>query len=559
MDDIIKMDYPHLPPKEAFYSKLSGCGISDEDYERAKKVWVTAGCKTFKDYHELYNIVDVLLLADVFESFRNVCMENYKLDPAHYFTAPGLAWDAMLKMTGVSLELLNDVDMLLLFEELSRGGISMISNRYARANNKYMGEKFNKNEKSEYIFYIDQNNLYGYIMSGKLPISDFEWLSEDELKNLLDKQTIENWEKTPCIVVVDLKYPKELHDFHNDLPLCPEKLIMKNKIQKLIPNLNNKEKYVIHYRTLLQCLELGMELKYIHSGIKFKESDWLKIYIETNTKLRTNARNNFEKDFFKLMNNSVFGKTMENIRNRVDIKLINNREKAKKLCSKPNYKHCNPICEGLVAIHMTKTHLTMVKPIYVGATILDLSKIPMYNFHYNYFKPKYGDKATLMLMDTDSFIYRVETEDIYKDISEDVDDWFDTSNYPPNHASGIPVGINKKVLGKMKDEAEGKIIEEFVGLRPKSYSYKFHEGSEEKKCKGIKKPVVKTSITHEDYKTCLFTKRDQLRKQNIIKSYKHEVYTEEVNKIALSAKDDKRYILEDGIHTLAIGHYKLNE
>ena len=189
--------------------------------------------------------------------------------------------------------------------------------------------------------------------------------------------------------------------------------------------------------------------------------------------------------------------------------------------------------------------------------ILDLSKTLMYDFHYNYIKQKYGDKAKLLLTDTDSTMYEIQTKDFYKDISADVKYRFDTSNYPPDHPSGIPSGLNKKVLGTFKDKANGKLIVEFVGLRAKLYSYKMQEGEESKKCKGVKKSVVKKSITHKDYKKCLFTGKEQLRKMNIIRSHRHEVYTEEVNKVALCPSDDKRYILEDGVHTLALGHYKI--
>ena len=276
-----------------------------------------------------------------------------------------------------------------------------------------------------------------------------------------------------------------------------------------------------------------------------------------NTKLRTKANNNFEKDFFKLMNNSVFGKTMENIRNRVDIKLVNDREKAKKLTAKPNFKHLNIFCEELIAVHMKKTSLIFNKPVYLGMCILDLSKTIMYEFHYKYIKPKYGDKAKLLFTDTDSLMYEIKTEDFYKDISEDVKDRFDTSDYPPNHPSGIPTGCNKKVLGVFKDEVAGRYIEEFVGLRAKLYSYKMFEGKESKKCKGVKKSVLNKSITHEDYKNCSFTGKEQLRKMNVIRNCKHEVYTEVVNKIALCSDDDKRYTLKDGIDTLALWHYRI--
>ena len=260
------------------------------------------------------------------------------------------------------------------------------------------------------------------------------------------------------------------------------------------------------------------------------------------------------------MNNSVFGKTMENIRNRVVVKLVNTEEKLRKLTAKPNFKGPPKIfSENLISAHMTKTSLTMNKPVYLGMYILDLSKTIMFDFHYNYIKPKYGDKAKLLFTDTDSLMYEIQTEDFYKDISGDVKDRFDMSDYPENHPSGIPTGINKKVLGMMKDEAAGKIIKQFVGLRSKLYSFKMEEGGESKKCKGVKKQVVENSITYEDYKTCLTTGKELLRKQNILRSYNHEVYTEEINKVALSALDDKRYILSDGIHTLAWGHYKIKD
>ena len=547
-----------LPPKKAFYSRLSGEGITEEDYKHALNVWNVFKMKTFKDYHELYNETDVLLMADVFENFRKNNLKIYGLDPAHYFTAPGLSWDACLKITGVELELLTDLDMLLMWERCIRGGISMISNRYGEANNKYMKGGFNKNKPSKYIMYLDANNLYGCAMIMKLPTHGFKWMSGGELENLYENQELHTWNKTPCILEVDLQYPEKLHDSHNDYPLCPEGVKCKNNVEKLIPNLRDKKKYVLHYKNLIQWLKLGMKLKRIYRGIKFSESEWMKPYIDMNTELRAKAKNNFEKDHYKLMNNSVFGKTMENIRNRVNVKLVNNEEKARKLIAKPNYNSCKIFSENLISVHMKKTSLVMNKPVYLGACILDLSKTIMYDFHYNYIKPMYKDKAKLLFTDTDSLMYEIETEDFYKDISGDVKNRFDTSDYPDNHPSGIPTGINKKVLGMFKDEAMGKSIKEFVGLRAKLYSYKMDKGEESKKCKGIKKRVVEKSITHEDYKTCLLTGKEQLRKMNIIRSYEHEVYTEEVNKVALSAEDDKRYIMDDGIHNLAWGHHKLN-
>ena len=236
MNSSEKLKETQLPPREAFYSRLIDECISVEDYEHARKVWETFEMKNLGDYLDLYNQVDVLLLADVFENFRDICIKIYKLDPAHYYTAPGLAWDAALKVTEVKLELLSDMDMLLMVERCIRGGVSMISNRYGKANNKYMGDKFNASELSKYIAYLDANNLYGWAMSKPLPTHGFKWMKVKEL---------ETWELHSCILKVELEYPKSLHDLHSDYPLAPEQIEV-NKVPKLIPNLGDKKKYILH-------------------------------------------------------------------------------------------------------------------------------------------------------------------------------------------------------------------------------------------------------------------------------------------------------------------------
>ncbi|XP_022797407.1 uncharacterized protein LOC111335684 [Stylophora pistillata] len=276
----------------------------------------------------------------------------------------------------------------------------------------------------------------------------------------------------------------------------------------------------------------------------------MKKYIDLNTELRAKADNDFEKDFFKLMNNSVYGKTMENIRKRVDVRLVNSEEKAEKLVNKVNFKHCTIFSENLCTIEMRKTQILFNKPLYLGMCILDLSKTLMYDFHYNYIKSKYGDRAELLFTDTDTLCYETQTEDFYKDIINDVDSLFDTSNIPKEHSSGIPTGVNKKVIGKFKDEAGGKIIEKFVGLRAKLYSYKmFDGGDEKKKCKGVKTGVVESTMSLDDYERCLFGGGKQYRKINTLRGRKHEMGMEEINKVALSADDDKRIILSNRVKT----------
>ena len=239
MDSVEKFNDTKPPPQKAFNSKLSGKGISNKNYNHVLNVWNTFNMKTLKDFHELYNVTDVLLLADVFENFRDLCLKIYGLDLVYYFTAPGLAWDACLKTTGIQLELSSENNMLLLFEKGIRGGISIISNRYGKANNKYMRKGYNKNIPSKYLMYVDANNLYDGAMSEKLPTHGFKWLTGGEMEKLFNNQVLQVWEKTPCILEVELGYPENLHDLHNDYPFCPEQVECKNGVKKLIPNLRN--------------------------------------------------------------------------------------------------------------------------------------------------------------------------------------------------------------------------------------------------------------------------------------------------------------------------------
>ena len=257
------------------------------------------------------------------------------------------------------------------------------------------------------------------------------------------------------------------------------------------------------------------------------------------------------------MNNSVFGKMMENIRKHRNIKLVTTEEKYLHTVMKPNFKSGVLFGENLMGCEMGKIKVVMNKPVYLGQAILDLSKIVMYEFHYDYMVPKYGlEKLKLCYMDTDSLVYDIKTEDFYEDIADDVPARFDTSGHCPNPP--LPVGLNKKVIGLIKDELGGKIMTDFVVLRPKLYSYKKLDGSEDKKCKGIKNCVVKKNLTFEDYKTCLFNDPTEYRSQLMLRLSKHEVHTIEVNKVALNRDDDKRISRKDGISTFARGHKDLS-
>ena len=499
VSSIEKLSETQLPPKEQFYSKLNDEDISDDDYQHALNVWNTFKCQTIRDYHDLYLKSDVLLLADVFENFRKTCLKHYNLDPAHYYTSPGLAWDACLKETGQQLELLHDYDMLMMFERGIRGGMTHIAKRYSEANNKYM-KNYDPDRPSKFIQYLDANNLYGWAMSQSLPVGGFKWmtnLTKEKVLEILEKanSSMNDVGKRGYIFEVDLEYPEELWESHNDYPLAPEKIKV-NGVEKLISHFKPRNKYVIHYRNLRQCLELGLKIKDVQRGISFNQSPWMEAYIRKNTELRKTAANSFEKDFFKLMNNSVFGKTIENIRKRQNVFLIDNRAKAVKLTSRPNFERVTIFDKKLVAIHLKKTEIYFNKPVYVGQVILDLSKLLMFDFHYNYIRNKYTyKKAKLLFTDTDSLMYELNTEDFYKDIKDDIKTRFDTSDYPQGHESGILAGVNKKVIGLFKDEVAGRQITHFVGLRPKLYSFKIEDSITTKKSKGIKKNVVKKRLS----------------------------------------------------------------
>ena len=507
------------------------------------------------------------MLADVFESFRVTCLHHYNLDPAHYYTSPGLAWDTCLKETGQQLELLHDYDMLMMFERGIRGGITHIEKRYAEANNKYMIE-YNPDKPSTYIQYLDANNLYGWAMTQSLPTHGFKWmknLTKESLMKILEQtnSSMTNHGRKGYIFEVDLDYSSDLWGSHNDYPLAPEKINV-NGVEKLISHFKPRKHYVVHYRSLRQCLELVMRVTAVHRGLIFNQSPWIEPYIRKNTELRMTAANSFEKDFFKLMNNSVFGKTIENIRKRQNILLVDDRSKAAKLTTRPNFDRVTIFDSNLIAVHMKKAEVYFNKPVYVGQAILDLSKILMFDFHSNYIRAKYDSKVELLFTDTDSLLYLIHTDDFYKDISKDIKRKFDTSDYPPDHPSGILTGVNKKVIGMFKDEVAGRQITHFVGLRPKLYSFKVEDlttggvggitkkTNEVCKCKGVKKNVVKREISFEDYTQCLFSGEKQMKSMKILKSKNHDIYSKEVNKIALSHNDDKRKVMEDCVYTLAL-------
>ena len=340
----------------------------------------------------------------------------------------------MLKMTEIEIDFISETDMHLFIDKGMRSGISYFAKRHCKANNKYM-KCFDSSKESKYITYLDANNLYGWAMIQYLPYSGFKWLNQKKISDFCLNYISEN-SSIGYILEFDLEYPSILHDLHNDYPLAPVKLeISQNMlskycfnianeygikiggVDKLVPSLGYKSKYVAHYRNLQLYLSLGMKLTKVHRILKFKQSDWLKKYIDFNTDKGKNAANSSEKDFFKLMNNSVFGKTMENLGKRISVELINNAKDYVRSISKTTFISQKIFSKNFVTNHKIKPVLTINKLIYVGFSILDLSKVLMYEFHSKYMKSK--SDALLLFTDTDSLVYEIKIEDVYEDFYGD--------------------------------------------------------------------------------------------------------------------------------------------
>ena len=326
-----------------------------------------------------------------------MCLETYGLDPAYYVSTPQLSWDAMLKLTGVSLELISDPAMFHMIDSGIRGGVCMITTRYARANNEKMGDSYDPNQPKSWVKGLDANNLYGCAMSRPLPIDKFDWVPKEELSQI-DWLAQTEEQDYGYIVKVDLRYPQGLHDGHSDYPLAPERICVKDEwlsekqlnikaqynlprgdfTAKLIPNLMDKKEYVVDYRNLKFYLEHGLQLLKVHSAIRYRQSKWMEPYIALNQAKRAASKTEFEKDFFKLMNNSVFGKTCENQKKRTSIYLVNNKKQFDKLIFKTNFMDVHVFEENFAAFELQQTRLTINKPMYLGFTILDLAKLHMY-------------------------------------------------------------------------------------------------------------------------------------------------------------------------------------
>ena len=575
VDSFERYDESKLPDFINFKNKMKNEDISEEEKEQVKRVWNSIPDCTIGAYSDLYLKTDVLILADVFEAFRDLSVKIYSLDPVNFYTTPSLAWQAMLQITNVELDLITDKTMYLMIENGIRGGISQVcGDRYVDVSDKNFitnPEIDESDPNQEWLLYVDANNLYGHSMCQKLPYGNFKWMSRndvEEFKRGVISKTLDEDGDEGYIFLVDITDTGDKEKFKN-LPLISEKKAVGNEYlsnytknqyttdnklnripnEKLISDFKPKKNYTIHYKNLIYCLRQGLAIT-IKRGIKFNQSNWLQPYIDFNTNLRAQANNEFEKNFFKLMNNAVYGKTMENVRNRIDLKLVKTYEQAKKYIKRPNFTYIKRFSENLCAIHLEKTKVYLNKPIYVGFAVLELSKLHMYKFYYDKLKPKFKSGINILYCDTDAFVLHIKTGNLVKDI-QDMKSEFDFSDYPKQHI--LQDNSNKKVVGKFKDELNGSVMSKFISLRSKMYAFKVAE-KEKKICKGISRVAVEKELNFEDYYNCLFNNKSKDILNRRFVSIDHQIYTQNVIKKGLSTADDKRFYINN-VESVPFGYF----
>ena len=547
-DTFSKLYGTEFPEYKDFFSKLANESISKEDYEFGLSVYKQF-CKIIMDYHDLYLKTDVLLLADVCQEFCNICHEKFGLDPFNYYTAPGFAWDCALNKSGLKLEALSDVDMYLFFEQGIRGGYSNVHKNHAKANHKYLGRYYDPKVKCIYLWYVDINSLYPTVMIEKLPVRDFRWATQKDLDDIFEFCKTGQYDKIPpCTISVNAKRNPKNFDKEKVFAMCPE-FYEEDGVKKLAHTLFDKNDYVIHYRTLIKYLKEGMIITGVNKGILYTEEACLKGYIELCVAERQKAekaKNDFLVDFWKLMINSVFGKTMENVRKRINFKLLNDTKQLQKELNKPTLEGAIVYNKDLlVGVHLSKKKIMLDKPIYTGQCILDNSKRCMYEFMYDYVFPKWGvENVRVCITDTDSLILEIKTKDLPKDISPDIKERFDTSKFKRVDFDGtIFLKINRKVLGKMKDESAGQFMTQVVGMGPKNYAYEYltidKKLKEDKRFKCIGKSFTPK---FQEYLDCIQGVQGNDVKKTCfrINSKNHKLFTIKTNKVAMRKKVVKR-------------------
>ena len=494
-----------FPPIGSFHSTLSG-HISQSDWEHGKRVYETFHMQNMGEYLHLYQELDCFLLAEIVDRFRHFTYTYFKVDMLQYISLPACSFSSMLFLTKAKIELLTDIDQVTFFESSLRGGV-------AYANTRYVIRK-----EGEEIIYLDASALYAVGMQLPLPVSDFAWMTREELEklDLSEQQQEQEW---GYVLEVDLEYPEKLHELHSSYPLAPSPLVITNELispytakqyarsrgtplfaeekegegegegeregegeerqygfthkdRKLTGAFLPQKKYIGHYAALAYYEKMGLKIAKIHRGMKFKQEPYMKPFIERCSRLRAESVTTFEKKLCKLFTCSNYGKSIQNQRNFTDTRICTKRRHFMKLAQSPFYKHFRILSDKVVVVHMKKKSVKMDRPLSSGFAILEHSKRHMAHAFYSKILPAFGNNpknCEVLFSDTDSFIMRIKGESSKK-ILEKLNEIMDYSNYDPR-MSAYNGGHRRNVPGFFKDEMLGRyIILEAVFLRAKCYA-----------------------------------------------------------------------------------------
>ena len=558
-----------LPAKRRFYSRLRREHIADADYKHAKEVWAHFECQSLKDYTMLYCRADTYQLAEAVVQLRNTIYSNFKLDMSHYLSMPMITKDIMLKESGCKIELISDIDMLHWIKSNIRGGLSYVNTRYIDVEAERQ-ERVKHGMKPDYsLLYVDANNLYGAAMRFPMPVGDYKWLKKRERENVLkniNSLTVED--ATGYIFEVTLRYPKHLHRKHSSFPLAPHQLEItdemlsnyasaarekltggkKYKARKLTSTFLKRKHYVCHALNLKLYLHLGLEVEKVHKAISFRQERVLKDHVDMCTKNRASAPTTSLKNFWKLLNNSLYGKMIESGANKMDVKINYCRKQAIKRNTDPRYKGHKIIGENLSISFLRRKKNRLNSLWAVGFSILEISKYIMQLLFYKKLQPVFKNKVEVVMSDTDSFIVAVPAASADKAAAM-LADVMDFSNYAPDHMLHSERVKNK--TGYLKNEVPNDEIMRVAAIRSKVYATETRLKKISQKCKGVKKNVTK-HLEFDAFHDLLkqFSSKNIEQFSIISKSHKNMLVRQK--KTAVTSFDDKRFLL-CAIHSVPYG------
>ncbi|XP_069957694.1 uncharacterized protein [Cherax quadricarinatus] len=574
-----RLEEKTLPPKRAFYSSLSKKHISQEEFDHAHLVWEKTACQTLGDYLLVYLSCDVGLLADIFTLHRRLLYNIYNLDVVHYVSLPGFAYDAFLKTSGVELELITDQELYNIIQSNIRGGFTTAVRTFAQANNQFINPNFDeKNLVSKFLLYWDFNSLYGSCMTEALPYANIRKLSPAEMASFLANGSL--LQKNPqdsikgyWLLIDTLGIAPELARYTDDLPLClyhkqitlddlseyskqllaisNQKLPRKNT--KLVGDHLPKRNYLISLPLLQLFLEIGLQIEKIHSIYEFSQGKYLAGFVETNVRQRNSSTSKDCQRLFKLLTNSVFGKTLFNPSKYANkTKLITSAGAFLRAVSKPLFKKAIKLSENKVLVTTGTPAIKLTYPNYIGYQILELAKFKLYHFWYMILKKTYQDKIKLIYSDTDSVIACLEgiknlTDEIGK---EPLRKWIDTSNFPTDHP--LYNDSRKGSLGLLKSEVGDRLISEIVCIKPKMYSILLADNNNTIAAKGVPQSEQQL-LTHNNFRSVLEDGSKHTFQYSQIRNLKGQMTTITTRKRGLSSFDDKRFYL-DAYHSVSYGH-----